>query len=1147
MPQRPGITFETATPSLPETLPRMDVAAFVGFATRGPIDVPVPVEDRARFWDIFGPPLELARDVEAERATTSHLHRAVEAFFRNGGRRCWVVRVAQDADEASAAGPVARTTLGLPGLVSAETGRPTTVRARCYGATFNALRAGTVLHRQVLPDPSSVLPTPPEASSAGAQPTPLAQAQARGLDLSWAPDRPDPLSETDLVRGDLLRVSMEEGLVAYAAVDSLTRESSPSAQNSQTVRIAPVRLFADVPDSLAGSENETVPVDVTIPARTPSGTDISSRSTSARTFAVRRAPAEGLPQFQLVISEPREDVGSSGVGGGEVEDATADLVGRVVHFEEGDGGLTGWAQLGDVIRRSTQEGAETLLIEIRDVLWPVSASEVTTTGLPTVEGVQRLRFDLLAWTDQGLDTRLDELGFAEEHPRAWTDLPVDEDLFALQEGEAVPPASGTLCADAFDPRFPFASPDAPGVAPFVPLGMCTRPDPDRTLGRLFTTADHSRLEQERLRTFSTDVFVDADLRGTHSARLKDKADRRFYLEENGTDATGLHSLWPIDEPTLLVVPDAVHRGWDEPRSIVPTPVSTPFLPAPTVDRDAAPPVIHLSWTGNRLEQNVTVAADGNAFEPVLNVPVDPIPGSDNTISIVTTHPDVAPADRVRLSWTVARLGDEVEVEVQEATTPTFEDPVVRYRGADSSVNRYVRSDEPVTLFFRHRVWTGGRAGAWSNTRRVVLPAADFDPCGDRPAMPEVAVYREGGSRRRTWVRWPKPKESPDPEVEYDIQIDRTPTFDAPEDPVGENEEFPVSSSPPDSASSLNGPDYYWWEGAGWDAPAIQYVRVRARRSTRGETLVSPWSNTVAVVRRMEEDTPVVSTEEYETPTPETSGGGRPGLLDVHTAMLRFGAARGDLLSVLALPKHDQPGDARRHVTRLQTPGAQLDYDEERTLSYGTVYYPWLLHPSEDRTQLVPTPPDGAACGLLAKQALREGAWTAAANTPLAAVQTVVPPLGPGERAPLEAQQVNAFGEMPAGVLTLGAATLSRDPDLESIPTRRLLILVRRLVRREGPELVFENHTARLRQRIAEQFDEVLRRLFRRGAFAGTTPDEGYRVVADESVNPPGQVERGRLAVEIRIAPAEPLKFITVRLVQRGGTTTVTEAPVPASA
>jgi phage tail sheath protein FI len=172
--------------------------------------------------------------------------------------------------------------------------------------------------------------------------------------------------------------------------------------------------------------------------------------------------------------------------------------------------------------------------------------------------------------------------------------------------------------------------------------------------------------------------------------------------------------------------------------------------------------------------------------------------------------------------------------------------------------------------------------------------------------------------------------------------------------------------------------------------------------------------------------------------------------------------------------------------------------------------------------------------MIADRTLRDGAWMAPANTALADVPTVVPPLSSDDRAALGATPINVFVEAPDGVLTLGTDTLARDPDLEPITTRRLLSLVRRLVQREGPALVFENQTPLLRRRVAEQFDDVLRRLFDRGAFAGATPAEGYRVVADERVNPPRQVQRGRLVVELRIAPARPLKFLTVRLVQRSG-------------
>ncbi len=68
-----------------DVLPRMDVAVFVGLAASGPLETPVPVEDPVRFDEIFGD------------LPSANLAAEVRAFFRNGGRRCWIIRVSEGA------------------------------------------------------------------------------------------------------------------------------------------------------------------------------------------------------------------------------------------------------------------------------------------------------------------------------------------------------------------------------------------------------------------------------------------------------------------------------------------------------------------------------------------------------------------------------------------------------------------------------------------------------------------------------------------------------------------------------------------------------------------------------------------------------------------------------------------------------------------------------------------------------------------------------------------------------------------------------------------------------------------------------------------------------------------------------------------
>ena len=84
--QTPGVYYERVDASPPTIAAvRTDVAGFVGIARRGPVDTPVPVQSWRQFQAYFG-------DVTG----AGYLAYAVRAFFENGGRRCWVVRVASE-------------------------------------------------------------------------------------------------------------------------------------------------------------------------------------------------------------------------------------------------------------------------------------------------------------------------------------------------------------------------------------------------------------------------------------------------------------------------------------------------------------------------------------------------------------------------------------------------------------------------------------------------------------------------------------------------------------------------------------------------------------------------------------------------------------------------------------------------------------------------------------------------------------------------------------------------------------------------------------------------------------------------------------------------------------------------------------------
>ena len=282
------------------------------------------------------------------------------------------------------------------------------------------------------------------------------------------------------------------------------------------------------------------------------------------------------------------------------------------------------------------------------------------------------------------------------------------------------------------------------------------------------------------------------------------------------------------------------------------------------------------------------------------------------------------------------------------------------------------------------------------------------------------------------------------------------------------------------------------------------------------------------------------------------------LLAIQRGLIRLAAARGDCLAVLALPRHYRQHLAIDHVRRLkdETPSF-FDSDDAETIdvpplsageaaswSYAALYHPWLrrLDAAADGQQLPALPPDGPATGVIARRTLERGAWIAPANQTLVGFAALDAAF-PANEAQLAAA-INPIGKQGNSGLNftvLDALTLSEDADTQPINVRRLISLLRRLALKQGALFVFEPNSDALRRAIDHRFRNWLGALFARGAFAGATPAEAYRLRVDSTANTPQSIDAGRLIIEIAVAPAQPMRFLTVRLVQTGEQFSVVEA------
>jgi hypothetical protein len=316
-------------------------------------------------------------------------------------------------------------------------------------------------------------------------------------------------------------------------------------------------------------------------------------------------------------------------------------------------------------------------------------------------------------------------------------------------------------------------------------------------------------------------------------------------------------------------------------------------------------------------------------------------------------------------------------------------------------------------------------------------------------------------------------------------------------------------------------------------PGACYYRARLLRGAEQ----GPWSAGLIVEIPGAAAWEVLPLREYRDAT----------LVAVHRLLLRLAGARGDMVAVLSLPGHLREAEALAYAGRLRRPPRPGDAavpepegglfippltgGEAGCLGYAALYHPWVVAAEEEGFAALP--PDGAVCGLVARRALSRGAWVAPANEALRGVVALDPRIPPERRQAMLEAQLNLLRQEPTGFTVLAADTLSNDPETRPLNVRRLLILLRRLALREGQAWAFEPNDAALRRAVQRGFEAWLGELYARGAFAGASAAEGFRVVTESGTAAALSEDRGRLLVELRVAPSLPLAFLLLRLVQRG--------------
>ena len=95
--------------------------------------------------------------------------------------------------------------------------------------------------------------------------------------------------------------------------------------------------------------------------------------------------------------------------------------------------------------------------------------------------------------------------------------------------------------------------------------------------------------------------------------------------------------------------------------------------------------------------------------------------------------------------------------------------------------------------------------------------------------------------------------------------------------------------------------------------------------------------------------------------------------------------------------------------------------------------------------------------------------------------------------------------------------------------RRLIHLLVRAIRRVAEPLVFDTNGPQLWLAFVRSITTVLLEAYRAGALEGDQPSQAFSVVCDATTNPPDQIDLGIVVCVIKVAPAVPMEFVTLRV------------------
>jgi phage tail sheath protein FI len=207
-----------------------------------------------------------------------------------------------------------------------------------------------------------------------------------------------------------------------------------------------------------------------------------------------------------------------------------------------------------------------------------------------------------------------------------------------------------------------------------------------------------------------------------------------------------------------------------------------------------------------------------------------------------------------------------------------------------------------------------------------------------------------------------------------------------------------------------------------------------------------------------------------------------------------------------------------------------------------IYFPRLMMPDPlNEYRLKSVGASGTMAGLYARTDTNRGVWKAPAGTEatLRGISRLDIPLTDAQNGTLNPLGINCVRTFPIyGTVCWGGRTLhgadQQASEWKYIPIRRLALFLEESLFRGTKWVVFEPNDEPLWAKIRLNVGAFMARMFRQGAFQGSTPQEAYFVKCDAETTPQSDRDLGIVNIEVGFAPLKPAEFVILKIQQIPG-------------